>query len=158
VVRGPNNIALCAVGAVAWPLRHVPWTVDREAWPVDALTLDPAARPLDHGPCTLALEPPKKEDVSCGCIISLYYNVNMVTASMRCGSRFEVRRPLIHGLTTQRPALRQRGCGGAWGRWMDGCARVGSLRIYRLSGGGERALELGAWGLGLGGCTFDLGA
>jgi hypothetical protein len=71
------------------------WTVG-----VGPQTSDPEARPSDHGPCTLALEPPEKEEGSCGCIISLYYNVNMVTASMRCGSRFEVRGPLIHGFAT----------------------------------------------------------
>ena len=27
------------------------------------------------------------------------------------------------------------------------CARVGSLRIYRLSGGGERAVGFGSWSL-----------
>ena len=88
MARVTSPCALCAEGVVVWgpwPLRHVPWTVDREAWPVDVLTADPAARPWDLGPCTLALEPPEKEEGSCGCIISLYYNDYVLTASMRCG-------------------------------------------------------------------------
>jgi hypothetical protein len=94
LVRGPwtevhVTSPLCAVGRAQWALRrgplHEPWPLRHVTCNVDILNSDPEARPSDHGPCTLALEPLEKEEVSCGCIISLYYNGNMVTASMRCG-------------------------------------------------------------------------